>query len=146
MGTCINGNPLHSSYLAIFISRIVNCMDAKHSLDTIFLDVHKAFDSVGHMALLYIPKLKSTGFAGEALSWFKGYLDNKQNCVRLEGPVSNNVPVKSGVPQGSILGPILFLLYVNDIFPCASHLYLSVFADDTEYLKENISPQDFKLF
>ena len=119
-------------------------MDAKHNLDTIFLDVHKAFDSVGRMVLL--SKLQSIGFASEALSWFKGYLDNKQHCVRLEGPVSNNLPVKSGVPQGSLLGPILFLLYVNDIFPCTSHSYLSMFADDTEYLKENISLQDFKLF
>ena len=65
------------------ISRIVDFMDAKHSLDAIFLDVRKAFDSVGHMVLL--SKLQSIGFEGEALSWFKGYLDNRQHCVRLEG-------------------------------------------------------------
>ena len=65
------------------ISRIVDSMDAKHRLDAIFLDVCKAFDSVGHMVLL--SKLQSIGFAGEALSWFKGYLDNRQHCVRLEG-------------------------------------------------------------
>ena len=65
----------------------------------------------------------------------KGYLDYRQHCVRLEGHISDKLPVKSGVPRGSILGPILFLLYVNNIFPCASHSYLSMFADDTECLK-----------
>ena len=95
--------------------------------------------------MVLLSKLQSIGFAGEALSWFKGYLDNRQHCVRLEGHISNKLPVKSGVPQGSILGLILFLLYVNDIFPCASHWYLSMFEDDNECLKELISLQGFEL-
>ena len=126
--------------LLLSISHIVDSIDAKHSMDAIFLDVRKAFDSVCHLVLL--SKLKSIGFAGEVLSWFKGYLDNRHHCVRLEGHISSKLPVKSGVPQGSILGPILFLLYVNDIFPCASHSHLSMFADDTECLKELTSTQD----
>ena len=77
------------------ISRIVDSIDAKHNLDAIFLDVRKAFDSVGHVVL--ISKLQYISFAGEALSWFKGYLDNRQHCVRLEGYISNKLPVKSGV-------------------------------------------------
>ena len=69
-------------------------------MDTIFLDIWKAFDSVSHQELL--SKFQSYGFAGESLAWFKGYLANCHHCVRLDGHVSNKLPVLSGVPQGSI--------------------------------------------
>ena len=105
------------------ISCIVDSMGAKHNLDTVFLEVWKAFDSVGHMVLL--SKLQYIGFAGEALPWFKGYLDNRQHCVRLEGHIPNKLPVKSAVPQGSILDPILFQLYVN-LPLCLTFLFLNV--------------------
>ena len=68
------------------------------------------------------------------LNWFKDYLSEKQQCVDLDGEVSDWVDVKLGVPQGSILGPILFLIYVNDINNCNEHADYAKFADDTTIL------------
>ena len=108
--------------------------------DVIFLDFRKAFDSIPHQELLF--KLWSHGITGPLWSWFKAYLTGRFHLVSIEGCSSDLLPVRSGVPQGSILGPLLFLVYVNDIpnITTFSHTYL--FADDTKLLQSISSTTD----
>ena len=93
----------------------------------VFLDSSKAFDKVWHDGLIY--KLKSLGISGSLLKLIQNYLDNRFQRVLLNGQTSEWKPVKAGVPQGSILGPLFFLVYINDI---CSNLSTNVklFADD----------------
>ena len=95
----------------------------------IFIDFRKAFDTVHHDILLR--KLKGYGFRGVAQSWLEDYLKCRSQMVKLNNTVSSRLPVKVGVPQGSILGPLLFLLYVNDMKDYIKHGKLRLFADDT---------------
>ena len=95
---------------------------------SVFLDLRKAFDTCNIDIL--IKKLNHYGFRGTSLKWFKNYLTGRKQYVELEGFKSNEQVITHGVPQGSVLGPILFLLYIND-FPQATNLFSSLFADDT---------------
>ena len=94
----------------------------------IFLDLKKAFDTTDHNILL--KKLYNYGFKGESYDWFKSYLSNRTQYVSIEGVNSSIKTISCGVPQGSVLGPILFLLYINDMPRCTT-LFTSLFADDT---------------
>ena len=94
----------------------------------VFLDFKKAFDTVSHLKILH--KLRLMGLDELTLSWLESYLTNRQQCVKVNGSISGLLPIVYGVPQGSILGPILFSLYINDIVnivDCGIILY----ADDT---------------
>ena len=95
--------------------------------DAILLDFLKAFDSVPHQRLLL--KLDYYGIRGNLLLWMKAFLSNCSQFVSINGTQSSPKPVLSGVPQGSILGPVLFLLYINDITNCIN-ANLRLFADD----------------
>ena len=96
------------------------------------MDLTKAFDTVNHNILF--KKLHYYGIRGVALDWFKSYLNGRQQCVAIGGSLSSFKPISIGVPQGSILGPILFLLYINDL-PNATSLLPFLFADDTTCVK-----------
>jgi hypothetical protein len=101
------------------------------SIDPIFVNHYlspKAFDRVWHEGL--IKKLKSYGISGDLLIWFKHYLSGRRQFVFVNNELSDSVLVKAGVPQGSILGPLLFLLYINDITDNLGNL-ARLFADDT---------------
>ena len=119
-------------------STVLQCLYITHylyeSLDKggevcmIYLDVSKAFDRVWHEGLLF--KLQQIGIGGSLLKWFKSYLSGRKQRVVIKGQVSKWHPVNAGVPQGSVLGPLLFLIYVNDIVDNISS-HISLFADDT---------------
>ena len=96
--------------------------------DLILLDFSKAFDKVSHSKLLW--KLHQYGIRGNTLSWIRAFLGDRSQTVVLEGEESGSVPVTSGVPQGSVLGPILFLVYINDL-PDELSSQVRLFADDT---------------
>ena len=111
-------------------------MNDKKNTCAIFLDLAKAFDSVSHDILLR--KLEKYGIRGNVLKLFESYLTNRFQFVSLENSSSSLIRILFGVPQGSILGPLLFLIYINDL-PDATSLYVKLFADDTFLCVQNES-------
>lgn len=102
--------------------------DGKYSLG-VFIDLSKAFGIINHRTL--ISKLKHYGIRGTALEWFKSYLSNRQQYVIFNDAPSTYKFVNTGVPQGSTLGPLLFLIYINDITNSSDILYFILYADNT---------------
>ena len=104
-------------------------VDQGYGIDVVYLDYRKAFDTVWHSGLL--TKLQGYGIDGELLSWIKSFLQGRKMRVQVRGSHSDWVEVLSGVPQGSVLGPLLFLIFVNDI-PAWIKSNVRMFADDTK--------------
>ena len=120
----------------------------RHSLDNdtfscgIFIDLQKAFDTVDHNILL--AKLDHYGVRGKSNEWFISYLGNRKQFVSINGFASNEAEMKYGVPQGSVLGPLLFLLYINDRHNAFTYITTIHFADDTTLLTNNKSLKQLK--
>ena len=128
--------PNHSSIqqLLVFLKAILDSSTSNSHADVVYLDFKKAFDSVSHNELLV--KLWSFGITGNMWKWFKAYLSCRSQQVSLSRCVSDPLPVISGVPQGSILGPLLFLIFVNDIPSFVDYSLIFLFADDAKCLKQ----------
>ena len=102
---------------------------------TVFLDLKKAFDNINHSLLLI--KLENFGIRGQVLNWFSSYLKSRTQCVIWKNRISKELIVKNGVPQGSVLGPVLFILYFNDFVDACKLSTPYFFADDTSLLFKN---------
>ena len=108
----------------------------------VFIDLQKAFDTVDHNILL--EKLNHYGVRGKANEWFRSYLNNRKQFVSISGQNSSLMEMKYGVPQGSVLGPLLFLIYINDLHQAIKYSKTRHFADDTNLLISNSSLKQLK--
>ena len=123
----------------VFLDKVTESINDGLSVDVIFLDLAKAFDKVPHQRLLC--KLKAHGIHGKILDWITAWLSNRRQRVCLQGELSGWLDVTSGVPQGSVLGPILFLIFVNDMDSGIVNWILK-FADDTKIYSSLRDPKD----
>ena len=122
---------LHSTVTALLDLTNQWCFNIDRGLinGVLFLDLKKAFDTVDHNLLLI--KLEYVGVRGQTLEWFKSYLSNRSQVVFINGVLSEHEQIKCGVPQGSILGPLLFLIYINDLSSIIDIATTRMYADDT---------------
>lgn len=130
------------SQLSGLIEDLAKTLDNRSQVDLVILDFSKAFDTVPHQRLLR--KLKNVGINNSLLSWIEHFLTSRHQRVQLEGAFSQESPVTSGVPQGTVLGPLLFLLYINDL-PDSVSSKVRLFADDCILYREICRPEDSKL-
>ena len=134
----------HSTQHAILdiVNDIQSNMNQRLLSCGVFIDLKKAFDTIDLDVLL--DKLNHYGFRGIINSWFSSYLKNRTQTTQVDRHISDKAVVGCGVPQGSVLGPLLFLLYVNDIHRCSNKLRFYLFADDTNILYADKNLKDLE--
>ena len=104
-------------------------MDTGHLTGVVFPDVKKAFDTVDHDIM--IQKLNKFNLSPEAIDWFIEYLTDRKQAVKYKNTTSSYLPITCGVPQDSILGPMMFIMYINDLTDYLTYCKASLYADDT---------------
>ena len=121
-----------SMALTDIANKIVDSFEENSFLIGIFVDLSKAFDTINHDIML--TKLKHYGIRGLAQSWYNSYLSNRYQCTKYKNCMSESKKIVCGVPQGSLLGPLLFILYINDIVKVSKNPSYILYADDTNIL------------
>uniref|UniRef100_A0A8K9V9F9 Reverse transcriptase domain-containing protein n=1 Tax=Oncorhynchus mykiss TaxID=8022 RepID=A0A8K9V9F9_ONCMY len=111
------------------LNNIITAIDKRQYCAAVFIDLAKAFDSVNHRIL--IGRLNSLSFSNDCLAWFTNYFSDRAQCVKSECLLSGPLTVSMGVQQGSILGPTLFSVYINDVALAAGDSLINLYADDT---------------
>ena len=119
---------------------VINQLESGSNVDVIYLDFAKAFDKVDHGIVL--AKIKAMGIKGKLFSWIQEFLHNRTQSVLVNGTVSSPRKVKSGVPQGSVIGPLIFLVLISDIDENTAHSLVASFADDTRVTKSIRQEED----
>ena len=114
------------------IESVLNILESHQNSNVIYLDLSKAFYKVNHAILIH--KLHLSGISGKILNWVKNFLDNRTQKVVVDGAESVPAPVISGVPQGTVLGPVLFIIYMNDLHKVIKNSILKCFADDSKLI------------
>ena len=104
-------------------------VDKSKYMAVVYIDLKKAFDTVDHD--IPLRKLNFCGLKGKELNWFRSYLTNRRQCCKVNGRISATDSITCGVPRGNCLGPLLFLVYINDLPSCLKNSLVSMYADDT---------------
>ena len=130
-------------FMILYYVRFIIAKSIRQTLDEgsfgcgIFVDLQKAFDTVDHKILLH--KLEFYGICGVCNDWFKSYLSDRKQFVSINGYNSDLMPLICGVPKGSVLGPLLFLIYINDLHRAIRYCRVHSFADDANLFDANKS-------
>lgn len=133
-----------STNLLEFVNYSLTAMDNGNHVEVLYTDFSKAFDRVDIPMLLF--KLQKMGIEPGLLKWLECYLTHRKQIVKFNGRISNPIQVTSGVPQGSHLGPLLFILYVNDISFILKNIKVLIYADDMKLFLEIKNNDDIKIF
>ena len=134
-------NHLSTNYALVSITeKIRKALDDGKYARAVFLDFQKAFDTVNYDILL--AKLDHYGVRGIPLNLLKEYLQNRKQFVTIENVISDTLPINCGVPKGSALGPVLFLIYINDLCNVVKHTEIHHFTNDTNFLYSSKSLKD----
>ena len=130
----------HSTALSLIylVNKIATSIDQSKITAVVFLDLCKAFDTLDHQILF--DKLEHYGVRGLALQWIKSYFSNRTQFIQINDTRSSEEIISCGVPQGSILGPLFFILYINDLPKATSLAECLLFADDTTIFYSNSDP------
>jgi hypothetical protein len=129
--------------LLVCLNDWTEIIDNGDCVDVVYLDFAKAFDTVSHEKLIF--KLIMYKFDRKVIEWIKAFLSNRCQQTKVESSYSPMGPVSSGIPQGSVLGPILFLIYINDITSIVKNSYVKLFADDSKLYIRVSSTDDCQL-